>query len=75
MNINDFGQHSLITWTEEDLRKERQDMSEEVITKVDCPDYGQTLEITHIGYTDCSCGELTAELTVEWVKTEEKNRE
>ena len=51
------------------------DMSKEIITEVDCPDCGETLEITHIGYTDCPCGELTAELTIEWVKTEEKNRE
>ena len=28
MGINDFGQHSFITWTEEDLRKEREEEKE-----------------------------------------------
>ena len=31
MNINEFGQHSLVTWTEDDLRKERQEMEVQYI--------------------------------------------
>ena len=31
MNINNFGHHSLISWTEEDLRKERKEMDKEYI--------------------------------------------
>ncbi len=29
MVINEFGQHSFVTWTEEDLRKERQEWEDE----------------------------------------------
>ena len=46
-----------------------------VICEDDCPACGKTLKITDVGYTDCPCGALTAELTAKWVKTEEKNRE
>lgn len=28
MNINEFGQHSFVTWTEDDLRKEREEDEE-----------------------------------------------
>lgn len=37
-NLRDFGQHSYVTWTEAELRKERQEMSK-------CKHYG----ISHYG--------------------------
>jgi len=38
MDINEFGQHSLVTWTEADLRKERIEMEAQYI----CLSCGET---------------------------------
>ena len=47
----------------------------EVIVEADCPACGETLKIYNIGFTDCPCGELRAELTVNWILIEGKDNE
>ena len=48
---------------------------QEAIYEADCPACGEPLKIYNIGFTDCPCGELRAELTVNWVEIEDEENE
>jgi len=43
----------------------------EIIVEAECPACGEMLKFETVGENPCPCGEMIAELTVEWKGTEE----
>ena len=80
--ITKFGQRSFVTWPTglvervKKAEKENKTMIKDiVICEAECPACGESLKIYNIGFTDCPCKELKAELTVNWVEIEEQDNE